>query len=180
VNPKQKPTTGGGGSSKLPVKGGYEPDSSLVSYTPQQLLRRLDGAVEQLTRQHIYTGEVGRQALDTLKKVESFITTYREEVKEHLENHPHAIPGYRLETQSRRTISRDTAKVYAALAADAELSPEDFFAACSPSIGGVVKLLETHEGMEAEEAHHVLEHALGDQGLLIHEIVHRLVREGSK
>ena len=47
------------GSSKLPVRSSSEPDSSLVSYTPQQLLGRLDGDLEQLSRGLIYTGETG-------------------------------------------------------------------------------------------------------------------------
>jgi hypothetical protein len=162
---------------KAPVKSGSEPDATLVSYKPQQLLRRLDADLEQLSRGVVYTGETGDLALRILKKVEGFITTYEENVKELLERQPHAIPGWRLETQNRRSLSRDTVKVYEALAGVVELSPEDFLPACAPSISGATKLLETQGGMEAEEANHVIEHALGDCGLLSHEIVHRLVRD---
>jgi hypothetical protein len=178
MTPEKAKPPGGVAQRKLPVsRSGSEPDATLVSYKPQELLRRLDGDLEQLSRGAVYTGETGDLALRACKKAERIITAYYENVKELLERDPHAIRGWKLEVTSRRVISRDSAKVYEALSGETELSPEDFLGACTPSISGVTKLLETCEGMEAEEAHHVIEHALGDCGLLSHEIVHRLVQD---
>jgi hypothetical protein len=133
-------------------------------------------AVE-LRERPVVIGPRGALILDAFKHVEDFIANYRENIKELLESEPHAIPGYHLESQNRNVLSRNAALVYEKLAALVELSAEDFLAACTPSIGGLTKLLETHEGMLPEEINHTLEQALGNQQLLALEITHRLVRE---
>jgi hypothetical protein len=138
----------------------------------------LDGDLEQLSRGPIYTGETGTLALDILKKVENFITEYRENVKELLERDPHKIPHYRLETQNRRSLSRDAVKVYEALAQEfPDLKAKEFLRATTPTLGGLTHLFETYEAMAPEEISYTLEHTLGDRKLLQHEIVNRLVRD---
>jgi hypothetical protein len=91
----------------------------------------------------IILGALGAAALDFLKEVEDFAEEYRQRVKEHLAEHPHAIPGYHLEANGRRALSRDAASVFEALhEALPDLTLEEFISACTPSFTGLTRLLE--------------------------------------
>jgi hypothetical protein len=156
-------------------------DTSLVSASPQAFARELEAEAERFMKKleahafRFYVGQPGCLVLDLFERLKKFGEAYREKARQYLDEHPGAIPHWRVETQDRRSLSRDAFKVFEALQRVwPELTLERFLSACTPSVGGLNSLLE---GLGADEVYRLLESALSAEELMSHETLKRLVRD---
>src|SRR6516164_3671471 len=140
MNPTNKKATAGGSGSKLPVRSNPS-DLSAQSLTTQQILEQADQAVARWKKRlTVATGETGAYGIEVVRCMATFCDQYLQAVREHLRGHPRDIPGWKLETQSRRTVSRDTVKVFEAITREVpDLEPEEFLNATQASISGLTR-----------------------------------------
>jgi hypothetical protein len=167
---KKKPGVASTGR-KLPVRSD-SPDLTAVSQTVQEIVERF----ELIESQPLPLGQSGQLLLDLLERFNMFRDRIREKARYVLVEQPGAIPHWRAEMQSRRSVSRNTLAVYDAVeSVIPELPEREFLKYCTTSISGLIRLLKL-EGHTSDEINARLEEILGED-LLGHELVVALRRD---
>jgi hypothetical protein len=166
------------GRASLNQKGATSA-AKLSKITPQrEIVQHLQRVLAEVDRLPVLTGELGCQALDCFELVDKIRTRYREKARKLLLEHPGAITNWHCSEHPQRVLSKDTARVFAALSS-LNIEPGEFIAACSISLTAIRNLLaERNPEWNADQVEHVLNRALVD--LISFDTVTRLSRSKGK
>ena len=94
-------------ASKLSARSGSEPDATLVSYTPQQIVARLKSTLAQLDRLPVLEGEPGALLLEALEYFDRIRDGIRARMREAIYESPGLVPGWHVEERTVLSLCRN-------------------------------------------------------------------------
>jgi hypothetical protein len=159
------------------IQKGATSAAKLTKITPErEIVQRLQYVLAEIDRLPLLTGSLGCQALDCFELVDKIRARYRERARKLLLEQPGAIPNWHCSETPQRVLSKDTARVFDALALrDDMLTPKRFIGACTVSLSAIRKLItELNPDMSPDEVEFTLNRALVD--LISYDSITRLSR----
>jgi hypothetical protein len=166
------------GRASLTQKGATSA-AKLSKINPErQIVESLQSLLARVDTMPLPTGQLGCEFLDALKLTEKISDKIFAKARKLLLEQPGAIPNWHCSEHPQRVLSKDTARVFAALSS-LNIEPGEFIAASSISLTAIRNLLaERNPEWNADQVEHVLSRSLVD--LISYDSITRLSRSKDK